>query len=137
MAGSVIDEEEEAAGGHADADPLAGADLEAEQPLGHHGEDHDAGGEHGLDDGERGEGEGGDVEDQALVATAMPIANHLEEKRLLTVRSGWRTSTFGASLAPLCLYRKPSCVTTAHKSASNMPRFITSLGSRSAARRGD
>ena len=62
---------------------------------------------------------------QAPVATAMPIANHFEEKRLLTVRSGWRTSTFGASLAPLCLYRKPSCVTTAHKSASNMPRFIT------------
>ena len=57
------DEEEEAAGGHADADPLAGADLEAEQPLGHHGEDHDAGGEHRLDDRERGVGEGGDVEE--------------------------------------------------------------------------
>ena len=55
----------------------------------------------------------------------MPIANHLDENRFLTVRSGWRTSTFAASLAPLCLYRKPSCVTTAHKSASTMPRFNT------------
>ena len=58
---------------------------------------------------------------QALVATAMPIANHLEENRFLTVRSGWRMSTCAASLAPLCLNRKPSCVTTAHKSARNMP----------------
>ena len=32
-------------------------------PLGQHGEDHDAGGEHGLDDRQRGEGQGGDVED--------------------------------------------------------------------------
>src|SRR3954451_7952672 len=60
---------------------------------------------------------------QALVATAMPIANHLEENRSLTVRRGWRMSTFGASLAPRCLYRKPSCVTTAQASASKMPRF--------------
>ena len=56
-------EEEEAAGGHADADPLAHADLEAEHPLGQHGEHDDAGGEHGLDDRHRGEGEGGDVEE--------------------------------------------------------------------------
>ena len=36
-------------------------------------------------------------------ATPMPIANHLDAKRDLTVRSGWRMSTFGAALAPRCL----------------------------------
>ena len=56
-------EQQQAERGHADADPLAHADLEAEDPLGHDGEDHDAGGEHGLDDRERGVGEGGDVEE--------------------------------------------------------------------------
>ena len=43
--------------------PLAGADLEAEHALGEDREDHDAGGEHGLDDGQRREGERGDVQD--------------------------------------------------------------------------
>ena len=56
-------EQQQAERGHGDADPLAHADLEAEDPLGHDGEDHDAGGEHGLDDRQRGEGERGDVED--------------------------------------------------------------------------
>ena len=40
---------------------------------------------------------------QALVATAMPIANHLDLKRWRPERSGWRMSTCGASLAPRCL----------------------------------
>ena len=48
--GQRDDQQHQAERGHADADPLAQADLEAEQPLGHHGHDHDAGGEHGLDD---------------------------------------------------------------------------------------
>ena len=56
-------EQQQAERGHADADPLAQADLEAEDPLGHDGEDHDAGGEDGLDDRQRGVGQGGDVED--------------------------------------------------------------------------
>ena len=56
LGGQRDHEQDEAGGGHRDADPLAAADLEAEHPLGHHREHHDAGGEHGLDDGERGEG---------------------------------------------------------------------------------
>ena len=40
---------------------------------------------------------------QAPSATPMPIANHLEANSDLTVRSGWRMSTFGAALAPRCL----------------------------------
>ena len=57
------DEQQQAARGHRDAEPLAQADLEAEHPLGEHGEDHDAGGEHGLHDRQRREGQRGDVED--------------------------------------------------------------------------
>ena len=40
---------------------------------------------------------------QAPRAIAMPIANHLERKSALPDRSGWRTSTEGASFAPRCL----------------------------------
>ena len=40
---------------------------------------------------------------QAPVATAMPIANHLQLESCFADRSGWRMSTCGASLAPLCL----------------------------------
>jgi hypothetical protein len=57
------DEQEQAERGHGDADPLAEPDLEAEDPLSHDGEDHDAGGEDGLDHRERGVGEGSHVED--------------------------------------------------------------------------
>ena len=46
-----------------DAQPLPGADLEAEQPLGHDGEQHDAAGEDRLDDGDRRHGHRGHVED--------------------------------------------------------------------------
>ena len=56
-------EQRQAGGGHDHADPLARADLAAEQPLAHHGEHHDAGRERDLDDGQRGERERGHVED--------------------------------------------------------------------------
>ena len=54
---------EEPERGEADAQPLARADLEAEQPLGHDGEEHDAAGEDHLDDGDRRERHRGHVED--------------------------------------------------------------------------
>ena len=61
-AGSVTTSRIEARGRHRHARPLARADLEAEDPLREHRQHHDAGREHGLDDGERSEDEGGDVE---------------------------------------------------------------------------
>ena len=56
------DQQHEAAGGHRDAGPLARPDVEAEDPLGQHGEDHDAGREHRLHDRERRQRQRGDVE---------------------------------------------------------------------------
>ena len=55
-------EQDQADGGHGHADPLAAADLEAEEAVGQRGEDDDAGRQHGLDDRERREGERGDVQ---------------------------------------------------------------------------
>ena len=86
-----------------DADPLAHADLEAEDPLGHHGQDHDAGREHGLDDGQRGERERGDVEQPRDGGDA-----HADREPLARVQLHGRPErvpdvTVGASLAPLCL----------------------------------
>jgi hypothetical protein len=61
-AGQRDHEQHEAERGHGDADPLAHADLEPEDPVGEHGEDDDTGGEHRLDDGQRGGRHGRDVE---------------------------------------------------------------------------
>src|SRR4051812_18679310 len=57
----------------------------------------------------------------APTATSMPIANHLDAKRPLALRQGWRMSTVGAQHAPRCFHRKPRFVAKAQKSASNMP----------------
>ena len=56
-------EQRQAGGGHDHADPLARADLAAEQPLAEHREHHDAGRERHLDERERREGERRDVQD--------------------------------------------------------------------------
>ncbi len=37
---------------------------------------------------------------QLAVATIMPIVNHFEANSARAERSGWRTCTFGAALAP-------------------------------------
>ena len=47
---------------HADPDPLASPQLEAEETLGEHGEEDEAASEHRLADRDRGEGEGGHVQ---------------------------------------------------------------------------
>ena len=102
-AGSVTTEQQQADGGHADADPLAGADLEAEQPLGQHREHHDAGGEHGLDDGQRRERERGDVQDPGAGGDAMPIANQLEPNRARAAAQRVAHVDRGRRVAPRCL----------------------------------
>ena len=58
---------------------------------------------------------------QAPPPTTMPIVNQREEYSALAVRSGWRTSTAGASQAPRCLKKKLRFEATAHRSASRMP----------------
>ena len=58
---------------------------------------------------------------QAPTAIAMPIANHFEASSARALASGRRSWTSGAQPAPRCLHRKPSCVTTAHTSASAIP----------------
>ena len=60
---------------------------------------------------------------QALVATAMPIANHLEEKSSLTERSGWRMSTCGSLIGSLVLVKEAQLRDDGARSARNMPRF--------------
>ena len=60
--GQSDDEQHQAVAVMRDAGPLARTDLEAEDPLGQHGEHDDAGREHGLDDRQRGEHQRGDVE---------------------------------------------------------------------------
>ena len=97
------DEQQQAERGHADADPLADADLEAEDALGQHGEDHDAGGEHGLDDRQRREGERGDVEDPGADGDGHADGEPPAAEEELDGRSGWRMSTCGAAQAPRCL----------------------------------
>ena len=58
---------------------------------------------------------------QAPPPTIMPIENQREEYSALADRSGWRTSTAGASQAPRCLKKKLRFEATAHRSASRMP----------------
>ena len=60
---------------------------------------------------------------QAPAAIAIPTANHFERNRAFALDSGRRMSTTGAALAPRCLHRNASCVTTAHTSASAIPRL--------------
>ena len=55
-------EQHEAGGGEAEAPPLTPADLEAEDAVGHDGDQHDAAGDDGLDDRHRRERERRDVQ---------------------------------------------------------------------------
>src|SRR5918995_2779884 len=57
----------------------------------------------------------------APAAIAMPAANQPERIRDRALASGRVSWTSGAQPAPRCLHRKPSCVTTAHTSASPIP----------------
>jgi hypothetical protein len=59
-------------------------------------------------------------------ATIHPTANHLERSRSAALRTGWRTSTEGASSAPLCLNKKAKFVPSAEASARINPRIIVS-----------
>ena len=63
---------------------------------------------------------------QATTATIQPTRNHLEVKRPIALRSGWRTWIGGASTAPRCLSRKARLVATAEASASISPKITTS-----------
>jgi hypothetical protein len=56
-------EQQQADGRQHDPDPLLAGDREAEGALGHHGQQDHAAGEDGLDERQRGDGHGGDVED--------------------------------------------------------------------------
>ena len=55
-------QQDEADGGEGQAPPLPPADLEAEEAIGHHGDEHDAAGEDDLHDGQRHQRDGGHVE---------------------------------------------------------------------------
>ena len=55
-------EQDQARGGEAEPCPLAPADLEAEEAVGHHGDQDDPAGEHDLDHRHRGHRQRGDVE---------------------------------------------------------------------------
>ena len=61
--GEAKPEEHQPGGGERDADPLAAGDAQAERPLGHHGEQDDASGEHRLNDRQRCDRHRRDVED--------------------------------------------------------------------------
>src|SRR5687768_15700071 len=49
------------------------------------------------------------------------MLHHLERKRSIAVRTGWRMSTSGAATAPLCLRRKARFVPSADSSAQIRP----------------
>ncbi len=57
-------ERDEADGGEDEADRLPPPDADAEDPVGHHGDQHDAAGENDLHGAHRREGERGDVKDE-------------------------------------------------------------------------
>ena len=57
------------------APPLALADLEAEDAIRHDGDQHDAAGEDGLDDRQRGQRDAATCRTQPPLPTPMPIAN--------------------------------------------------------------
>ena len=119
--GIVMPSRIEADGGEGQADPLALADLEAEDAIGHHGDEHDAAGEDDLDDRQRHQRDRRHVQAPGPATDAMPIVNQREEYSALAVRSGCLTSTAGASQAPRCLKKKLRFEATAHRSASRMP----------------
>ena len=55
-------QQDEADGGEGEAPPLSPADLEAEEAIGHHGDEHDAAGEDDLNDGQRHQRDRGHVQ---------------------------------------------------------------------------
>ncbi len=57
----------------------------------------------------------------ATAAKPQPMLHHLERKRSIVLRSGWRMSTSGAATAPLCLNRKARFVPSADSSAQMRP----------------
>ena len=130
LGGERDDEQYEAERGHAHADPLAHADLEAEDALGEDREHHDAGGEHGLDDRERGEGESRDVEQPGAGGDAHADREPLGGEQGPDGLQRMPNVDLGGAQAPRCLYRKPSCVATAQASASRMPSSKVTLKSR-------
>ena len=109
-------EQRQAGGGHDHADPLARADLAAEQPLADHREHHDAGRERDLDDATAGRGR--------ARRRAGPTRRRRSPCRSRTSASGTGRGRSAAARAarpaeparaPRCLHRNPSCVTAAHK----------------------
>ena len=135
-AGSVSDERDQAECGHADADPLA-----ARRPC-----SRTAGRPGPRPSPRRSTARPGPS--TAARAPARPRAGATRRPRSpcrrrttsngtgpSRSRSGRRSSTAGAALAPRCLHRNASCVTTAHTSASAIPRltirreFLASLTS--------
>jgi hypothetical protein len=59
----------------------------------------------------------------APAAIPIPTANHFDRISARALASGRFRSTSGAAFAPRCLHRNASCVTTAHASASAIPRL--------------
>ena len=97
------DEQHQAERGHPDADPLAQADLEAEDPLGHTARMTTPVESTAWTTRERGVGERGDVEEPGAGGDGHADREPLAAYSCLAVRNGWRMSTCGASLAPVLI----------------------------------
>ncbi len=123
MAGSVSPSSHEARGGQHQAQPLAAADLEAEQPVGHHRDEHHAGGERDLDHRHRRQRQRGHVQAPAggrdEHAQREPLRGVQQPRRAQRVAHldlaapRWRRGT---------CKKKPRLATKAQASARSMPR---------------
>ena len=89
-------------GGEADSRPLAVAELEAEDAVGEHGEEHQPAGDHGLDERERRERERGHVEDPGAErhehADREPLALVEADRAAQRVAHGHVRSSAGAAV---------------------------------------
>ena len=99
------------------------ADLEAEEAVGHDGEEHDAAGEDDLDDATCGaSARAATWRTKRRAATAMPIANHFGEKSALAAAQRVPDVDRGrGARAPVLVEKKPRFVANAQTSASRMP----------------
>jgi hypothetical protein len=109
-------------GFEADPDPLATAELEAEEALGEHRQEDEAAREHRLADRDRGKGERDDVQGERRSRHAPADAPPLRAKEIDRAAQRMAHVDVGAATAPLYLNRKARFVASADSSAQMSPR---------------
>ena len=95
--------------------------LEAEEALGEHRQENETSRQHGLADRDRASTSAATCSANATAATPQPMLHHLERKRSIALRSGWRMTTSASSHRPPRLNRKAQCRSRADSSAQIRP----------------